>query len=529
MLINDLTPYIITAYSEKDSFQEFRAIYLVDDTPVADPAMVYIGDSDTIARMLINNEFGEGCVVFSAGESKKLIHAPRHQVTLVITSLSLTSLCNKVTGVFLQYEDWERMLSGESRKGIRHLLTAAARQFHMSIQLLSPKLEPSVQAIPDGEESMRMPDQAESCPQDLLNELLQHLEAEGNYRAVSTERKDGYVCALIAVHRKHTILGYLFACSTGRSGILKNMLYVIAHSAAEQMLNDGNSAPDTDSFQTLAAQFLGDQPEDLDRLEQKLRLLPNRPKRFMRGIVIRHMEEDGQLSPIYPQHLRQLYHDVQNFFPLDHVAMLEECVYVMTSDDKPEAPIIIVDNDEFETLLQRNHAFAMVSNPSSRLRGVRVLFKQCFQILPASVAIRFPEESGRRCLRFDHYSPYYIIRLCEQSASREMEVNDLLYLCHPAVLTLTRYDRIYNSNLCNTLFTFLMNDRSISETSRKLFMHRNTTIYKLNRIQELINDNLENPYTRHQLILSCMILRYAEKYQHSTFNLPPLESSLLRR
>ena len=108
-------------------------------------------------------------------------------------------------------------------------------------------------------------------------------------------------------------------------------------------------------------------------------------------------------------------------------------------------------------------------------------------------------------------------------------MNDILYLCHPAILTLTRYDRAYNSNLRDTLFTFLMNDRSISETSRKMFMHRNTTIYKLNKIQELINDNLENPYTRHQLILSCMIIRYVEQYQHSTFQLPPLESSLLRK
>ena len=207
------------------------------------------------------------------------------------------------------------------------------------------------------------------------------------------------------------------------------------------MLDDESAAPDTDSFQALAAQFLGEQPEDLDKLEQKLRLLPNKPKRFMRGIVIRHIEDDGHPSPIYPQNLRQLFHEVQNFFPLDNVAMLDECVYVMTSDDKPDAPITIVDSEAFEALLQRNSAYAMVSNPSQRLRGVRVLFRQCFQILPASVAIRFQEESERHCLRFDRYSPYYIIRLCEQSAAREMGVNDILYLCHPAVLTLTRYDR----------------------------------------------------------------------------------------
>ena len=107
--------------------------------------------------------------------------------------------------------------------------------------------------------------------------------------------------------------------------------------------------------------------------------------------------------------------------------------------------------------------------------------------------------------------------------------NDILYLCHPAVLTLTRYDRAYNNNLRDTLFTYLMHDRSISETSRKLFQHRNTTIYKINQIQEMVNDDLENPYTRHQLILSCMIIRYLERCQHVSIDLLPVDNRLLRR
>ena len=285
----------------------------------------------------------------------------------------------------------------------------------------------------------------------------------------------------------------------------------------------------TYSFQDLAVHLFGDTPDNLDKLEIKLSQLPNKPKRFKRGIIIRPVSDEGQPFPATPGELSRLFDAVTSFFPRDNTALLDMCVYVMTSDEIPDFPITVTENNAFTALLRKHRAYAMVSNPSQRLYGVRILFWQCFRILPTAVALRLEEEDGKRCLRFDRYSPYYIIQLCERAAIHGIEDHDILYLCHPAVLTLTRYDRAYNNNLRDTLFTYLMNDRSISETSRKMFQHRNTTIYKINQIQELVNDDLENPYTRHQLILSCMIIRYLERCQHESINLPPLDSRLLRR
>lgn len=525
MLISDLGPQLLSICPHQKVFREFRGIYLIEGTTAMEEDMIYVGTCDTVARLLVRGTLAENCVIISAGDGEALQNAPRRGVILLITQLSLTSLYNQLMRTFLQCEDWQMLLSKSPHKGIKPLLQAAAKHFEFSILLLSPNLSPVCHSIQDNEETLM----DSAGIRSLLPLLLEQLEHDNEYSAATTKRKNGYIYALLPVNQGHTILGYLFACSNGSTSRLQNILYVMAPITARLILDDEWHTPNTDTFQTLAAQFLGEKPDDLEKLEQQLKRLPNKPKRFMRGIIVRLIDDDGQPSSIYPQNLRQLFHDVQNFFPQDNTAMLNECVYVMTSDEKPDSPITITDNDAFEALLQKHNAYAMVSNPSQRLQGVRVLFRQCFQILPAAVSVRFQDESERRCLRFDRYSPYYIIRLCEQSAAREMGSNDVLYLCHPAVLTLTRYDRAYNSNLRNTLFTFLMNDRSISETSRKMFMHRNTTIYKLNKIQELINDNLENPYTRHQLILSCMIIRYVEQYQHSTFNLPPLESSLLRK
>ena len=532
MLLNGLAPHLLSVRAHQNNNPgEYRGIYLLDDLTVAESNMIYIGTCDMVVRLLIRGTIAEDCVIFSAGDSEALQNAPQRDAALIVTSLPLTTLYNQLTHIILQCEDWQKLLSDGVKKGLKPLLQSATTHFGISVCLLTPNLSPVLRSIRDEEQTLMAFDSEDQAlrSQIPLSQLLKESEQAGNGTVVSTPRRNGYLYALAPISRGQTVLGYLFACFNGGTSTLKNLLYVMTPIVARLILDDEWQSSGSETFQALAAQFLGEKPDDLDKLELKLRHLPNQPRRFMRGIIIRLIDEDGQASPVFPQNLRQLFHAVQNFFPQDNAAVLEDCVYVMTSDERPDSPITICDDDAFEKLLLKHGAYAMVSNPSQRLQGVRVLFFQCFQILPAAVSIRFQEESGHRCLRFDRYSPYYIIWLCERSAKQNMGSDDILYLCHPAVLTLTRYDRAFNSNLRDTLFTFLINDRSISETSRKMFMHRNTTIYKLNKIQELINDNLENPYTRHQLILSSMIVRYVEQYQHSPVVLPPLESSLLRK
>ena len=46
---------------------------------------------------------------------------------------------------------------------------------------------------------------------------------------------------------------------------------------------------------------------------------------------------------------------------------------------------------------------------------------------------------------------------------------------------------------------------------------------------ELTGDDLTNPYTRHQMVFSCMIIRYVEEYLRQNVDLPPLENNLLRK
>ena len=94
MLVNALTPHILSVHSGQGSFyepdpssykqacphsSEYRGIYLIDGSPATDNQLIYVGDSDSIRRLLINDALDQGCVLFSSGDSE-------HCATLLSTA-----------------------------------------------------------------------------------------------------------------------------------------------------------------------------------------------------------------------------------------------------------------------------------------------------------------------------------------------------------------------------------------------------------------------------------------------------------
>lgn len=49
-----------------------------------------------------------------------------------------------------------------------------------------------------------------------------------------------------------------------------------------------------------------------------------------------------------------------------------------------------------------------------------------------------------------------------------------------------------DEDFCSTIIVFFENDLNISLTSQKAFMHRNTLVYRLNKIQKLTGLDLRN-------------------------------------
>ena len=67
---------------------------------------------------------------------------------------------------------------------------------------------------------------------------------------------------------------------------------------------------------------------------------------------------------------------------------------------------------------------------------------------------------------------------------------------------------ISNLNLLETLKCYLTNDCNLLKTSDELFIHRNTLIYRLNKIKYVLKNNLESAKFKNELLNALMIRDY---------------------
>lgn len=89
---------------------------------------------------------------------------------------------------------------------------------------------------------------------------------------------------------------------------------------------------------------------------------------------------------------------------------------------------------------------------------------------------------------------------------------DASELLHPAVSILRNYDITHETEFANTLKTYLSHERSNVKTAESLYIHRNTLKYRIDKISQLIDVDLENPDVRMHILISFLLLEKSDKY-----------------
>ena len=67
-------------------------------------------------------------------------------------------------------------------------------------------------------------------------------------------------------------------------------------------------------------------------------------------------------------------------------------------------------------------------------------------------------------------------------------------------------DKERSSQLLETLREYLINDGNILQTSKKLYIHRNTLQYRMDRIKEILNVDISDFNIKRDLLNAFMIL-----------------------
>lgn len=91
--------------------------------------------------------------------------------------------------------------------------------------------------------------------------------------------------------------------------------------------------------------------------------------------------------------------------------------------------------------------------------------------------------------------------------SRSPELASFAELVRPLV----NYDRARGSDLVRTLSVYFETGANASETADRLFLHRNSLLYRLERIQGLTGLDLKEPEARLALQLGLLATRRGEE------------------
>ena len=90
------------------------------------------------------------------------------------------------------------------------------------------------------------------------------------------------------------------------------------------------------------------------------------------------------------------------------------------------------------------------------------------------------------------------------------DMEDMVYACHPDVRRLWLREQEEKDGLFATFSSYLKHERSVLNTSQDVYIHRNTLLYRIRKIKEFLESDLDDAYTRNYMQLSVMVLELYE-------------------
>lgn len=142
-------------------------------------------------------------------------------------------------------------------------------------------------------------------------------------------------------------------------------------------------------------------------------------------------------------------------------------------------------------ICKENDLFAGLSNCFQNIIEIPEYYKQALRAIELGICTM---NEANLFL----YENYYLEHLKNIFVQKESSNT----FCHPNMKLLLNYDEKHHSELAYTLYMYLIHERNIAAASKAMHMHRNSLVYRIQKINTLIDDNFESYRERQYLILS---------------------------
>ena len=520
-ILHTMEKTILEQHTGTSTDREFQGIILLKNQAKLLEDYLYIGRYSDGIRLLKNCPANLSITMFLSADDVNNTRLPNcHNHNVIVSALDLFELYNRINIILCNYRHWGTTLREALCDGLTlpQLLNTASEMIHSQIYFLNSGFKLIVGSPkhyfdePIGMELAARGSLSFDHAQQIQNAFAAH--PQENCCIFSLEQNRLYFACHIHTDNRHTVTALLAVNPEMEQIDFKHLLAdfcdIVAHTLREKLeLLLNQDAVCAEFFKDLTEYKLTDDTE----IRQRLSMLAYPVKDFC-ALILVHLETPPEHSDQLSYFMQQL----QGIFPETNMAICDHDIAILFSqEDRPQGKLDF-DYDRLAALLGQFHAHAGISNASRHRPRLHTLYTIASATIRLGTRLhRFSDEE--RIFSYEDYSLYYVIDLCATKYIETHHHNDLIYLIHPSIIKICRYDAEHHSNLRDVLYYYLLCGCSLNKTASTMFMHRNTVLNKLNKINEITEIPLEDGYTRHRMIMSCLIMRYYEDYLGLTIRL----------
>jgi len=492
-----------------------EGIMLLDKNTPLTPEYIYLGSPQEIAKVFYRLPKKGPLTFISAGDSELL--DPFFElggVNLIVTSLPLIPLQNKIQQELGSYLKWIKELNDimRSERGIQGMARKGYEMIGYPVVILSMGFKMLGACVPDGFDDPLLTEIAKNgfLSYDSVRTLLDEEARIANPFAPKMEYVSGLTGNRTIIRRIYyngnlvarvivTLRGaerneYCSELTSVLSDFVQN--YFLSTKASQYMASTEMGALITDLIERRLA--------DPEELEHRLKLVPALSNTKYYHTMVVSFEEHSKSIP-----WNYVISQIEQAVPNRCITVYRNDILILAKKQNHNAKPKF-DRDKMMEILEHYDAYMAIGNYSKFLTSLRPIYIQTKATIRLGKVFR-PDPSDR-IFYYEEYSVYHTIDLLADPAHSGYHNGNLIYLCHPALVTIERYDKKYGTNLRETLYAYLTNDCNTVKTAKQLYIHRNTLYHKLSKIEELIGQKIEDPLLKERLLFSMHVVEYQEKY-----------------
>ncbi|WP_392486009.1 PucR family transcriptional regulator [Haloimpatiens sp. FM7315] len=187
--------------------------------------------------------------------------------------------------------------------------------------------------------------------------------------------------------------------------------------------------------------------------------------------------------------------ELLSFFPSGTIIINEKILIILIDIDHP-----LYKNFSFSKNLDR-----YLKNKKLIL-GISDIFADLYKFkLYENQAIKSYE--NKKYILEDSLNYVFYEEVKSYDLLHQIPKKNLLYFCNQKILKIYKYDKNHNTNYLETLMVYLKTNKSIKMTSNYMYVHRNTINYRILKIRELFEIDLDDNILINEFLLSCQIIQ----------------------